>query len=58
MVFLLLVYIRTEPITLPCSLARAGNNYDTLLCFILQVSSFNSKGVLSACITSKSDESI
>ena len=26
MVFLLLVYIRTDPITLPCSLARVGNN--------------------------------
>ena len=26
MVFLLLVYIRTDPITLPCSLARTGNN--------------------------------
>ena len=24
MIFLLLVYIRTDPITLPCSLARAG----------------------------------
>ena len=27
MVFLLLVYIWTDPITLPCSLARAGNNW-------------------------------
>ena len=34
MVFLLYIYIRTDPITLPCSLARAGNKGVYILLYL------------------------
>ena len=31
--YLIIIYIRTDPITLPCSLARAGNKNEMLIVF-------------------------